>query len=140
MNRESQVAPLITERLLDSTAEPVSDSDSVLTRTPLIDAPYGSIPVLAFGSGLTALGALRGLRRCVIPVYSVCPAGELPTRSRWYHRVRDWPNPPAPPDLAHALSSLSIPNAVLVPCSDDWVTAISSLPDDLKRRFPASVP
>ena len=29
--------------------------------------------------------------------------------------------------------------AVLFPCSDDWTRAVAELPEDLKRRFPASI-
>ncbi len=57
--------------------------------------------------------------------------------SRWYRA--------APPraegvSLAEYLSALPIPRALLVPCSDNWVTAIAELEPGLRDRFPACVP
>lgn len=98
-------------------------------------------PALAFGTGLTALGVLRSLRAAGVPVYSVCPRDDLAAKSRWFR-----PAPltdgavPDPPQLAQYLEALSLPGAVLVPCSDDWSRAIAELSGPLKERFPASVP
>jgi D-aspartate ligase len=98
------------------------------------------IPVLIFGSGLTALGVLRSFRAAGITAYSVCPQDELPVRSRWYRPPPACEkNIPSPEELGAYLESFPLERAVLVPCSDDWTRAIAELPNQLKDRFPASV-
>jgi len=98
------------------------------------------VPVLVFGSGLTALGVLRSFRTSGISAYSVCPPNDLPSKSRWYQ-----PPPsrlkavPEPEELSAYLTSSPLATAVLVPCSDDWARAIAELPETLKDRFPASI-
>jgi predicted ATP-grasp superfamily ATP-dependent carboligase len=97
-------------------------------------------PVLAFGSGLTALGVLRSLHGSGISVYSVCPPTDLAAKSRWYRRVPgQYGACPEPSQLEQFLKELPIRHAVLVPCSDDWARAISNLPEELRKSFPASV-
>jgi D-aspartate ligase len=98
------------------------------------------LPVLIFGSSLTALGVLRSLGRTGIAAYSICRPGELATKSRWYRAA---PNTdgriPSPEELPEYLASLAIPGAVLMACSDDWTKAIAGLPASLRERFPASI-
>jgi D-aspartate ligase len=43
-------------------------------------------------------------------------------------------------ELAQWLLQLSLDGAVLIPCSDHWVDAVSRLPAELEGRFPSSVP
>jgi D-aspartate ligase len=101
----------------------------------------GVVPALVLGSGITAVGVVRSLGVCGIPVHCVCGPGELPAKSRWYR-----PAPllsshvPLPGELQAYLASLPMEAAVLIPCSDDWGMAVAAMPEDLKRRFPASVP
>jgi D-aspartate ligase len=97
------------------------------------------VPVLAFGSGLTALGVLRSLHEAGVAVYSVCPRGDLVSKSRWYRPPPSPELPPEPGQLTGFLHGLPLDRAVLFPCSDDWTRAISELPGSLKQRFPASV-
>jgi predicted ATP-grasp superfamily ATP-dependent carboligase len=99
-------------------------------------------PVLVLGgAGVTALGVIRSLGRARIPLLAVCPRNELQARSRWYRQApllgdRN----PVPSELAAYLAGLAINRAVLIPCGDDWVKAASALPDELKDRYPASIP
>jgi len=126
-----------------------TDTAATRSRFPSLHSPASAlksptqkaeVPVLIFGSGLTALGVLRSFRFAGITAYSVCPQDELPVKSRWYRRPPlNGIGPPAPEDLSAYLESSPLDRAVLVPCSDDWTRAIAELPDKFKDRFPASV-
>ena len=97
-------------------------------------------PALIFGSGLTALGVLRSLGRLGLPTYSVCDAGDLATKSRWYRPAPELQERmPAPSELAVYLEGLPFQTAVLIPCSDHWTRAIAELPSNLRDRYPASI-
>ena len=103
------------------------------------DVAQGSVPVLAFGCELTLIGVTRILGRDKIPLYVVCDGTDFVRSSRWYseppvnvHNLR-------PDKLTLFLRSLPLKRAVLMPCTDDWLRAVSSLPDALARRFPASI-
>jgi predicted ATP-grasp superfamily ATP-dependent carboligase len=100
-----------------------------------------AVPVLVLGSGLTANGAIRTLGRARIPIFCITPPGDtLCVRSRW-HRVlpgaKGYFDPTALPEF---LERLPLPRAVLMPCSDLWVTAVAGLPASLRERFPSSIP
>lgn len=47
---------------------------------------------------------------------------------------------PARSDLAAWLSALPVRRAVLVPCTDEWLMEVASLPASIALRYPASVP
>jgi D-aspartate ligase len=101
----------------------------------------GPVPIIAMGSGLTLNGVIRILGQARLPVYCVCPSDDFVLHSRWYRE------PPLhgaenlkPFELETFLRSLDWEEAVLMPCSDDWVRATISLPTVLARRFHASVP
>jgi D-aspartate ligase len=99
------------------------------------------LPALVLGSGITALGVIRSLGRGDIPRLSVCPDRDVLLKSRWYRPApRLHGRVPEPADLAAYLANLTIPAAVLIPCSDEWALAVAELPAELKERFPASVP
>ncbi|MFH1765283.1 MAG: ATP-grasp domain-containing protein [Gemmatimonadota bacterium] len=91
---------------------------------------------LLLGSGVTVLGALRCLAGVGISARVVSEEPFPYRRSRWYR--------PAPPfvvgGLPEYLHSLSADVAVLIPCSDRWVGEVAGLPQELKDRFPSSVP
>jgi|SRR5579862_377442 len=93
------------------------------------------------GSGLTLNGVIRILGRAGFPVYCVCPSDDFVVHSKWYRE------PPLhgcsnlqPSELGKFLQSLDCREAVLMPCSDDWLRATINLPLALARRYPASVP
>jgi predicted ATP-grasp superfamily ATP-dependent carboligase len=44
----------------------------------------------------------------------------------------------SPENLAEALQRLPLQRAILMPCSDDWLTAVAALPSSLTERFPSS--
>lgn len=98
-------------------------------------------PALIFGPHIAALGVLRRLAERGIRCYGVDETSDLIVHSRWYRRPeRQLAETSDSEVLAEYLRSLRLPRAVLVPCSDNWTLAVSGLPDELRDRFPASVP
>ena len=99
-----------------------------------------NLPVLVLGSSITAVGVIRSLGRAGVTSYSICDSDGFLSASRWYRPApKVSSHVPLPEELADYLTRLSIRRAVLIPCSDDWVSAVAELPEDLKKRFPASV-
>jgi len=103
--------------------------------------PSPGVPALILGAGLTGLNVLRLLASHAVTSYGVDARPDLISRSRWYR--------PAPRlleetsdsgRLAEYLDSLALARAVLMPCSDDWTLAVSGLPEEIRERYPASVP
>jgi predicted ATP-grasp superfamily ATP-dependent carboligase len=93
-----------------------------------------------FGSSLTGLGVIRSLGRLGIEAFSFTHPSELLVHSRWYKRLPEsTQNSLRPEELADFLANLNLPRAVLMPCADDWLKAVSSLPVHLKERFPVSI-
>ncbi|MBU1317612.1 MAG: hypothetical protein KKG33_14855 [candidate division Zixibacteria bacterium] len=99
------------------------------------------VPVIVLGSGLTALGVLRSYGRAGIPVYCVAEDIGVVARSRWSKR------PPgkhkslrSPDELESFLEKLPFKKAVLVPCSDNWASAVARLSDGLSDRYLTSLP
>jgi predicted ATP-grasp superfamily ATP-dependent carboligase len=98
------------------------------------------LPVLIFGSALTALGVLRLLAERGIQVYVVEATNNVIVRSRWYRAAeRTLPETSDSEQLAGLLQSFRMPRAVLVPCSDIWTLAVAGLPIETRQRYPASV-
>ncbi len=117
----------------------VPDAPQEMTRDVRVTGCV-DVPALVFGSNLTAVGVVRSLGRARIPSFSVCPAGDLLTKCRWYHPPPGPQRPyPSPGELPEFLESLPVPRAILIPCSDDWAKAISELPSSLTDRFAASI-
>lgn len=99
------------------------------------------LPVLIFGSHITALGVLRVLEARRVPSYVVDDTTDIIVRSRWYRPAeRKLAETSDSDELADYLRSLQLPHAVLIACSDRWTRAVAGLPPDLRQRFPASVP
>jgi predicted ATP-grasp superfamily ATP-dependent carboligase len=106
------------------------------------------------GGGNVTLTAVLGLlHRAKIPTYTLCADSDFASYSRWYRPLPvSGPDPThhdltrhdlthhdlAPRDLPQLLASLSLESAVLLPCSDDWLSATAALPESLARRFPSS--
>lgn len=103
-------------------------------------ASAAAVPVLVFGSSLTGLGAIRSLGRLGIPAFTFCPSSEILVHSRWYKRLPEAEGRiPQPEELQDFLARLALPRAVLLPCADDWIQAVSKLPPSSQQRFPASI-
>ncbi len=98
-------------------------------------------PVIILGAHVAALASLRLLARRGIDCYVIDDTDNVITRSRWYRptvpRLLETADPEA---LAAALRSMDLATAVLIPCSDQWVSAVAGLPADLRERFPSAVP
>ncbi len=97
------------------------------------------MPVIVLGGGVTVAAVLALLARAGIPSYAVCPQSDFVRRSRWYRKLPT-ASTPSPDNLAELLEKLTIERAVLMPCSDDWLTAVAALPSSLTERFPSSGP
>ncbi len=96
-------------------------------------------PVIVLGGGVTVAAVLTLLARAGIPSYAVCPPSDFVRRSRWYRKLPSVSNP-TPENLSELLKKVTIERAVLMPCSDDWLTAVAALPSSLVERFPSSGP
>jgi predicted ATP-grasp superfamily ATP-dependent carboligase len=94
--------------------------------------------MVALGGGVTLAGVLNILRRSGTKVFAVCPPKDFVRHSRWYHPFATALPNPGPPDLAALLETSDINSAVLLPCSDDWLRAVATLPAALASRFPSS--
>ena len=88
--------------------------------------PEEQIPAIILGGYVTALGAMRSLADRGVPCVCVSPAEQYVLRSRHYRP------PPAglgrigePDALGRYLESLPFSRAVLMPCQDHWVRAVS---------------
>ncbi|MEP6492892.1 MAG: hypothetical protein ABJF01_09455 [bacterium] len=104
------------------------------------DPNGGAPPVLILGEGITALGVVRILARDNIPAYVVESSDPLLRRSRWFRRLPAEFEKNPNEALADWLVRLPLTRAVLMPCSDNWVTQVAALAPALRERFPASVP
>lgn len=99
------------------------------------------VPVLVLGGLLSALGAERSLGPLGVRCHSAGDPAPFVRWSRYDRRLpRDCRRPVTPDSLAPYLRSLPVPRAVLMPCADQWVRAVSALEPDLRERFPASMP
>lgn len=107
-----------------------------------LETPTPAVPGLVLGGHLTGLGVIRLLAERSVPTFVMGVAsGDLVVHSRWYRGAAgalDETSDSAV--LADYLLDLPLERAVLLPCTDTWTRAVAGLPDDLRRRFPASVP
>jgi len=83
-------------------------------------------------------GVLRVLRHAGIQAYALCPEHDFVRNSRWYRPLMLQHADPRPEHLDEILETLTLPNAVLLPCSDDWLRAVAALPSPIAARFPSS--
>ena len=97
----------------------------------------GPVPVIVLGGGVTVAAVLTLLAEARIPSYTICARTDFVRRSRWYREL-PWASTFTPDNLADRLEKLSFERAVLMPCSDDWLTAVAGLPSTLATRFPSS--
>ncbi len=101
----------------------------------------GGPPVIVLGAHLAALGVLRLLARRGIPSYVIDETTNIIRSSRFYRpTVPTLPETADAETLAAALRRMDLPSAVLIPCTDSWTLAAAGLPDDLRARFPTSLP
>jgi predicted ATP-grasp superfamily ATP-dependent carboligase len=93
------------------------------------------------GSHLTGLSVLRLLAAHGIPAYAADGKQDMMARSRWYRPADRLLEETSDSDrLAEYLTGLPLERAVLMPCSDTWMRAVSGLPAELRERYPTGVP
>jgi predicted ATP-grasp superfamily ATP-dependent carboligase len=90
------------------------------------------------GQGITVLGVQRILAAAGIPYFIVERDDPFVTRSRFYRPLPEESPGQEPLDLETWLSGLALERAVLLPCSDRWVSAVAGLASELRERFPSS--
>lgn len=101
----------------------------------------GAAPVIVLGTGLTALGVMRGLAAVGVETFLVDNNKGMARRSKWAHdHTIEHPESTDPAPLATLLESLPFERAVLMACSDNWSTAVASLPHSTGDRFVTSMP
>jgi predicted ATP-grasp superfamily ATP-dependent carboligase len=115
---------------------PFDLEEAVLSRS--LRSLRSTTPVVALGSGVTLLAVLNILRATGIPAYSLGPQSDFVRHSRWYRALPTPVSTAHPAELPELLETLTLEQAVLLPCSDDWLSAVANLPESLSRRFPSS--
>jgi predicted ATP-grasp superfamily ATP-dependent carboligase len=99
------------------------------------------IPAIVFGEGVTALGVVRALRSHGIPTYLVAPRRALAARSREIIVLSNgWSVRRSGDALRSFLATTDLNQGVLIPCEDDWATAVSDLGDRDEGPFKSSMP
>ena len=107
---------------------------------PSAELDAEQLPVIILGTGITGLGVIRIIGRDGVTGFAAETTDPLLRHSRWY---RELPAPDAAvgkQTLEEWLRGLALDRAVLLPCSDQWVSRVSALDPALRTRFPASVP
>lgn len=116
----------------------MSTNAGTTQKSPAGAAPLraSDVPALVLGSGITALGVIRGLGRMGVRTY--CASRELGyvAASRWCKRTSVCLDRYA--ELAPFLAQLPYERAAVFACSDDWVLAMAALEGALAERFPIS--
>lgn len=93
-------------------------------------------PAIVLGTGESALGAIRSLRRAGIPVAHSKKKTNLAAWSRFDISLDDWPAKAlGPAELANWLRSTRLESAVLFPCSDAWVQSVALLDEATTQDF-----
>lgn len=109
----------------------------------MTEALATNVPVLVFGTTVTALGALRAFARRRRTVWTHAAPGDVSTFSRYYRPLPlpDGFDPAASHEeqLRSILDSLPFDRAFLLPCTDLWTNAAASLPENLRLRYPACI-
>jgi D-aspartate ligase len=103
--------------------------------------PRPGVPVVLFEGGVTGIGAARILNKAGIDTNTVVGTPGIFAYSRCYRPIRNLGGLESQPlRLPELLERLPFRQAVLMPCADDWVRAVTSLPDDVKENFPSCTP
>jgi D-aspartate ligase len=90
---------------------------------------------------LTVLAAIRLLGRAGFAPLVVDPAPGVASKSRWFRRCPPSRASSGPEiDLSAWLAGLPFSRAVLLPCGDDWALRIAKHADEVRERFPSSLP
>ena len=106
-----------------------------------VDLRSSRVPAIVFGEGVTALGVVRALRSHDIPTYLVAPRRALAARSREIVVLSSgWSTSRSADGLRSFLATTDLDQGVLVPCEDDWATAVSDLGDRDVGPFKSSMP
>jgi predicted ATP-grasp superfamily ATP-dependent carboligase len=97
------------------------------------------VPAVILGGGISALAVLRALGIRGVPTFLLGSAGEVAARSRFAARLSGGDVAATATSLLAALRSSGIEEAVLFPCSDDWLHAVAALPPEARHAFPSPI-
>lgn len=93
-------------------------------------------PAIVLGTGETALGTIRSLRRAGIDAVYSTYKSDIAGLSRFHKRMGNWPTKVLEAvELEAWLESTGLGLAVLMPCSDVWTQSVSSLSEEVCQRF-----
>jgi len=100
------------------------------------------LPVVVLGGGLvTGTSVARIFNRAGFKTYNLETVPELSSYSRYYHPLRGKAKIEATPEhLAGFLAGTELDRAFLIACSDNWMSAVATLPEALRVRFLTCVP
>jgi D-aspartate ligase len=98
--------------------------------------PKPRVPAIVLGGGVTALGVTRSLARERIEVFNLSNDHDFADSSRWWRPLGASTDKfPTARELASLLQPLPFDRAVLFPCSDAWLRAVTGLDPALGARF-----
>jgi predicted ATP-grasp superfamily ATP-dependent carboligase len=94
------------------------------------------LPILIFGGGcVTGVSVARIFTEAGFHTYNIDNGSELSSYSRRYRPLRNAKIAAEPAQLAGFLAAVNFPRAFLIACSDNWMSAVATLPQNLRARF-----
>ncbi|HYH00368.1 MAG TPA: hypothetical protein VD837_14640 [Terriglobales bacterium] len=126
----------------------VQHSSAPASSSPTLPAPpklaqvrgKATVPVILFEGALTGAAAARILNQRGIQTYSVANDPGIYAKSRYYRRLPGIAERTDPSELESLLRATKVRNAVLMPCADDWLQAIGTVPADENSDFKTCLP
>jgi predicted ATP-grasp superfamily ATP-dependent carboligase len=91
------------------------------------------------GGIVSALAVLRALGARGVPTFLLGAKGEVADRSRYAARLAGGEDVATANSLLAVLRRSGIEEAVLFPCSDDWLRAVAAFPSEARQAFPSSI-
>lgn len=123
-----------------SSAAPSDVRQKIVQGGAVHTASRRQLPAIIFEGTLTGASAARILSQRGIRTYSVMNDPGIYRHSRYYHAAPGLHGRTSAEKITTFLAQLELPAAVLIPCADDWVRAVSTLNLGDAGRFSACVP
>jgi D-aspartate ligase len=99
----------------------------------------GSMPTVVLGDNISALAVLRALGGRGIRTFLHGEKGDVAGRSRYASRLPGGDDAGSAVSLPAVLRSSGIQEAVLFPCSDEWLQAVAAFPSEDRGTFPSPI-
>ena len=97
------------------------------------------MPAVILGDSISALAVLRALGARGVPTFLLGSKGEVAGRSRYATRLAGGEDVTTANSLPAVLRCSGIDEAVLFPCSDDWLQTVAALPSEAREAFPSPI-